>query len=228
MNSTLHVGHERSALTSSRTLASLYIEPILSVLQRTNPTTSFVTSPTHNGVFDTNSGQTLYLWIDLKTDGATTFPVVIEALQRLRDGGWLTRVDDSGNVQQGAVTVIGTGNTPLSQVQGVKPRDYFYDARLDLLNSSQSNITCDVSPIASVDFEIAVSDLPRNGSLTDSQRATVESQVSYAKQKGIGARYWDTPGWPPSVREGIWRQLWDVGVTLINVDDLAAGAAGDW
>lgn len=84
MNRTLHVGHEQSALTNSRTFASLYIDPIVSVIKAQNPANStFVTAPTKNGVFDTSSGQTLYLYVDVKTDGETTWPYVVKALEPL-------------------------------------------------------------------------------------------------------------------------------------------------
>lgn len=123
-NGTLHVGHEESALTNQRTFDSLYVQPILSVLRQQNPNSTFVDDlPTKNGVYDTAGGQTLYLFVDLKTDGATTFPAVIKALQPLRDAGYLTTFDGT-SVTSGPVTVIGTGNTPLDQVQGVSPRDY--------------------------------------------------------------------------------------------------------
>jgi hypothetical protein len=83
-NGTLHVGHERGALTKERTFESLYINPILDTLQRQNPTnSSFLMSDTHNGVFDTNGAQTLYLFVDVKTDGATTWPSVVKALEPL-------------------------------------------------------------------------------------------------------------------------------------------------
>lgn len=83
-NETLYVGHERGALTNERTFESLYINPILDTLHRQNPKNSpFLTTPTKNGVFDTNGDQTLYLFIDVKTDGATTWPYVIKALEPL-------------------------------------------------------------------------------------------------------------------------------------------------
>ena len=83
-NGTLYIGHEAGALTSARTFESLYINPILDVLERQNPTNStFLTTPSHNGVFDTSGGQTLYLFVDVKTDGPTTFPAVVQALEPL-------------------------------------------------------------------------------------------------------------------------------------------------
>ena len=53
------------------------------------------------------SGQTLYLWIDVKTDGPTTFPYAVKALQPLRDAGYLTTVTANGTIIPGPVTVIG-------------------------------------------------------------------------------------------------------------------------
>lgn len=220
--STLLVGHEQSALTNARTFDALYIQPILSVLQRENPTTPYVTSTTHNGVFDTNSAQTLYLWVDVKTDGASAWPAIVKALQPLRDGGWLTTFNGTA-VTPGAVTVIGTGNTPLNQVQGVNNRDYFFDANLALLSTTQTNITSDVSPIASTQFSKYFGVI--NGTeFNSTQLATLNSQLSYAKSKGIGGRYWDTPSWPDSSRNAVWSELTRAGVALLNADDLAAAA----
>jgi hypothetical protein len=185
-NSTLYVGHEPSSLSPARTFQSLYIEPILSVLNRENPVSPFVTSETHNGVFDGYSSQTLYLFVDVKTPGETTWPYVVQGLQPLRDAGYLTTYDGTG-VTPGAVTVIGTGNTPLDQIQNQKFRDYFYDAPLPLLETTFSSITSDVSPIASTDFAAAFGTV--NGAKFNStQLATLRSQIATAKRKGILTR----------------------------------------
>lgn len=131
----------------------------------------------------------------------------------------------------GAVTVIGTGNTPYEYFvehpgTTAKPRYVFYDAHLPLLSSSESNITKAVSPIASTDFAAQFGQVV-NLTFTDAQTALLHSQIAVAKSKGIGARYWDQPGWPIGTRNAIWRILIDAGVALLNVDDLA-GAAGFW
>ncbi|CAK3938805.1 altered inheritance of mitochondria 6 homolog ARB_06966-like [Lecanosticta acicola] len=226
VNGTLYVGHEISALKKERTFDSLYIQPILSTVRAENPNTTFVTSPTKNGVYDTNSGQTLYLFVDVKTDGATTWPAVVKALQPLRSAGYLTTVNGTEGVTSGPVTVIGTGNTPLNQVQGVTPRDYFYDAPIPTLNSSFSNITASVSPIASTDFAVQFGNV-RNETFNATQMALLNAQVKTAHDKGIMVRYWDQPGWPVGTRNAVWRTLWNAGVDLLNVDDLE-GAANFW
>lgn len=227
INGTLYIGHELSALSDKRTLDSLYIQPLLQTIRATNPWTKFVpVNSTRNGVFDTSSGQTFYLWIDLKTNGTTTWPAVIKALQPLRDAGYLTTYNGT-TVTKGPVTVIGTGNTPRNLVQGVAPRDYFWDAPVAKLDSPEfRNITADVSPIASGSFGSIIGEV-RNRTLSEAQLETLKSQIEVAEARGMGVRYWETPLWPVATRNAVWRTLWEEGVTLVNVDDLSA-AAGFW
>ncbi|GES64179.1 altered inheritance of mitochondria protein 6 homolog ARB_06966 [Aspergillus terreus] len=225
---TLYVGHDESSLTEERTLESLYINPMLDVLKWQNPQTPFVTSPTKNGVFDTDPSQTLYFFIDAKTAGRETFEAVIAALQPLRDHGYLTTLKDNKTITYGAVTVIGTGNTPLEMVGPVADRDYFFDAHLDTLdNPENSGITSLISPIASTSFTSAIGAV-RLGEdddvLTAQQLDTLRSQMKNAKAKGIGARYWGTPYYPIRTRNALWRTLLREGVTLLNADDLEAAA----
>ena len=112
----------------------------------------------------------------------------------------------------------------MNQVQPITPRYYFYDAPIPTLDSTFSNITSLVSPIASTDFQANFG--PVDGtSLNNTQLTLLRAQVQVAHAKGIMLRYWDQPGWPISTRNGIWRQLKSEGVDIINVDDLE-GAAG--
>ncbi|KAF1967487.1 hypothetical protein BU23DRAFT_559397 [Bimuria novae-zelandiae CBS 107.79] len=225
INGTLYVGHERQALTKERTLESLYINPILDTLHRQNPVTEFSDEPTLNGVFDTSSAQTLYFFIDLKTPGPETWPVVLAALEPLRKEGYLSTYDGTTFTSK-PVTVIGTGNTPIWLVQAVIPRDAFYDAPLALLDSEFSNVTANDSPIASTDFEASVGEV-RAENLNDTQLETLRGQLKAAHDKGIKARYWNQPGFPIGTRNAVWRTLWNEGADLVNVDDLE-GAAGFW
>ncbi|SMY26668.1 unnamed protein product [Zymoseptoria tritici ST99CH_1A5] len=225
-NDTLHVGHEESALTNDRTFDALYIQPILRVLNSQNPNSTFVPKgQAKHGVFDASAGQTLYLFVDLKTDGPKTWPYVVRALQPLRDAGYLTKFNGTG-IETGPVTVVGTGNTPLNQIQCVQNRDFFFDAKLDLLNTTQSNITSDVSPIASTSFGSQFGEV-RSGVMNDTQLARLRSQIAIAKSKNILVRYWDQPLWPIGTRNAIWRLLWNEGAGLLNSDDLA-GSADFW
>jgi hypothetical protein len=222
----LQVGHEPSALTKSRTLQSLYIDPLLSTLSRLNPSTPFRQEGEQNGVFDTSSGQTLYFFIDLKTGVDETWPAVLAALEPLRSGSWLTTFDGKERFNR-PVTVIGTGNTQLSDVQNYLPRDVFFDAPLsDLTKDLYANLTANESPIASTDFVAQFGNV-RKREMNDTQIETLRRQIGEAHEKGIMARYWNQPAWPIGTRNAIWRILWDEGVDLLNVDDLK-GASEFW
>ncbi|KAK5127686.1 hypothetical protein LTR16_002784, partial [Cryomyces antarcticus] len=122
--------------------------------------------------------ETLYLFVDVKTPGSTTWPAVVKALEPLRNDSYLTTFNGTG-VTPGPVTVIGTGNTPLDQVQPVQRRDYFWDAQIPALATSQANITRNVSPIASTSFAAVFGDV-RNQTLNATQLSTLRSQVATA------------------------------------------------
>jgi len=70
--------------------------------------------------------------------------------------------------------------------------------------------------------------------MTEEQRRIVRAQIEEAHKRGIMVRYWDTPGWPISVRNGVWGVLVQEGVDLLNVDDLKVCALflsffpGEW
>lgn len=175
-------------------------------------------------MFDTVRGQTLYFFIDVKTSGPETFKAVIVALEPLRQKEYFTTLKDEVTFRNGPITVIGTGNTPLSMVAPVMDRDYFFDARLDKLGDLKyKGITSLISPIASTSFKWAV------GSVNDTdpvlnveQMRGLRMQIATAKSRGIGARFRNTPSYPISTRNLVWRTLLHEGVKLLNTDDLDA------
>lgn len=161
----------------------------------------------------------------MKTSGPETFDAVISALKPLREKGYLTYLKDNRTVNYGPVTVIGTGNTPLNKVASTPDRDYFFDAPLDALDDPQyEKITSQISPIASASFKDAVGVITSDTDpiLNDEQTKALRSQITVAKERGIGARYWETPYYPIRTRNLVWRTLLREGVTLLNADDLEA------
>lgn len=128
----LFVGHSTSALAPNRTFRNLYVDPLIAFLDQQNPHTEFANT-SHHGIFDEDPKQTLVMLVDLKTDGRTTFPVVQEQLEGLRAKGYLTYFNGTHTIP-GAVTVVGTGNTPFDVlVANTTYRDIFYDAPLAML-----------------------------------------------------------------------------------------------
>ncbi|KAL2819121.1 PLC-like phosphodiesterase [Aspergillus granulosus] len=131
----LYVGHSRSSLTPSRTLRSMYIDPLMRIIERQNPITHYnpVLDEPRNGVFDTNPSQSLIFLIDFKTSGEETWDYVVAQLTPLRESGYLTYYNGT-DIINGPITVVGTGNTPFNRVtENSKYRDIFFDAPLDRL-----------------------------------------------------------------------------------------------
>jgi hypothetical protein len=132
LNDELYVGHNTASLTVNRTFQSLYINPLITILERQNPTTKFYNGSNH-GVFDTDSEQSLTLLVDVKTDAAETWPLVLRQLEPLRRRGWLSYMENNV-VHRRPITVVGTGETPFNVLTSNQTyRDTFFDAPLDLM-----------------------------------------------------------------------------------------------
>jgi hypothetical protein len=126
----LYVGHNTASLTRNRTFKSLYVNPLVEILTKMNPSTDF-SNNTRNGLFDTDPDQTLVLLVDIKTSGRDTWPYVLQQLQPLRDRNWLTWTDGT-TVKSGPITVVGTGNAPFDLLtSNTTYRDAFFDAPLE-------------------------------------------------------------------------------------------------
>lgn len=237
----LYVGHDTASLTQNRTLRSLYVDPLVKILEGQNPTTPFFNgSRSRNGVFDTMPEQTLILLIDFKTSGETLWPHVVSALQPLRERGYLSHTNsNNSHVIPGPITAVGTGNTPFHLLTSdiANPHhDIFFDAPLaemyeDSPTPSSPNDTYNTlnSFYASAAIAPALdSAIPGNGQLTESQLDTLRGQLRGAHRRGLKARYWELPFWPIGLRNRIWEGLVEEGVDLLNVDDLKGASARDW
>lgn len=152
----------------------------------------------------------------------SALPVILEALKPLRDAGYLTTYYSNGTLVWSAITVIGTGDTPLDLVKALDPRDYFFDAPLTGLNGGDI-FEPTLSPIASTTFAVAVG-WNGLGTISDDQLTKLRGLIDDAHTLGIQARFWDTPGWPVSARNNVWKVLLENGADWLNVDDLEAAS----
>jgi len=253
----LFVGHSTSSLTPNRTFRNLYVSPIVDILDRQNPKNEFNDRETRNGVFDEEPEQTLVLLVDFKTSGPELWPYVREQIGALRDKGYLTYFNGK-EVINGPVTVVGTGNTPFDLVTAnTTYRDIFFDAPLEQMHSPSTpteqsfvqrlfarmpaspgqgltGVTTVSEPFAannsyyaSVNFRSTIGFL-WGGSLSQKQIQRIHDQVQGAHDRGLKARYWNTPGWPKHIRNQVWRELYKQGADYLNVDDLRGAARTDW
>ncbi|KAI9716351.1 MAG: hypothetical protein M1812_005416 [Candelaria pacifica] len=155
----LYVGHDTSSLTRNRTLRGLYLDPIMNILEKQNPSKEF-TVPNDddddivNGIFDTDPSQPLILLIDFKTDGPKTWPFLIEQLNPLLQRGYLTTFNGT-DIIPGPIIIVGTGNTPFNLLTANNnTRHIFFDAPLDQMweaeNSNNNDSSSDESTPSSI------------------------------------------------------------------------------
>ena len=252
----LYVGHSIESLTPNRTLDSLYINPLLDILSKQNPTPQIMPDPDQglHGVFDTTPSQPLILLIDFKTAGDALWPYMYAALEPLRQKGYLTHVNNSSIIQR-AITVVGTGNTPFDKVDSNETNpnhDVFFDAPLDVMHETFPNTENDQqtanpplhnsrSPLekrvsdynprnayyASAALETAIGPL-ENGAFSPTQLSLLRAQIRGAHAHGLKARYWELPFWPINLRNHVWDVLVREGVDLLNVDDLKGATKRNW
>ncbi|KAL1762012.1 hypothetical protein FB107DRAFT_254507 [Schizophyllum commune] len=193
----LLVAHTVFDIDNSKTLDSLYIQPILAIVNGSMESTTPL-----------SKDSPLQLLIDFKTDGDDTYQPLLDALEPLRSAGYLTTFKD-GSLTQGAVTVVGTGNTPLESVVAAEPRDFFYDANILTLYSTKpadgKEWGPEIAPLASCQWSKVDGD------------DQMQELVKGAHDLTIKTRFWDTDS-----NEETWNKFWDAGSDWVNADDLEA------
>ncbi|KAL0951078.1 hypothetical protein HGRIS_007816 [Hohenbuehelia grisea] len=219
----LYVGHDEASLTPNRTFESVYLQPLLEILNDQNPDNKFTRNQTRpNGVFDVSPDTPLQLLVDMKTDGKVTLQPVLKALQPLRAKGYLSTFAN-GTFVQSSILVVGTGNTPLDDVKALEPRDLFFDGPLTNLNDTSTNWEPTLAPLASTDFQAAIG-WGGVGTISDEQLGNLTQFIADADARGIKSRFWNTPAWPVSGRNAVWRLLRESGAFWLNADDILAAS----
>lgn len=186
---------------------------------------------TCSGIFSTSPDQTLVLMLDFKEDAKKLLPYVNTTLDTLREKGDLS-FHDGNAFHSRPLTVVLTGNAPTSlideetQTNLLGRRDLFFDAPLSQL-SANDTFNSSNSYYASTSLKASIGSV-LGGSFLTSQLSRIRSEIRIAKEKGLKARYWDTPSWPTSLRNYVWQTLVDEGADVLNVDDLQDAAFADW
>ncbi|RBR10708.1 uncharacterized protein FIESC28_09355 [Fusarium coffeatum] len=248
----LLVGHHWWDLIPKNTLESLYIAPLLQILDSFNSppyVDDLADTDDPVGVFATEPNKTLILFIDVKDDPAKTWPVVLKQLEPLREKGYLSyhrkQSSTSANASftSGPITVVGTGNIVKRRDVNIGPdvakwqryHDVFLDASLDLLarpGFCQRNDSLCLEVGENEFYTASVSLWRAIGTVipyfSRSQKINLRNQVQLAKDLGLKSRYWELPGWPVSRRNYVWRTLAQEGVDLLNSDDIVSAATKHW
>ncbi|MBK3568187.1 phosphatidylinositol-specific phospholipase C/glycerophosphodiester phosphodiesterase family protein [Streptomyces sp. MBT62] len=199
----LLIGHDASELDPSRTLESLYLDP-LSALVKAN----------HGSVYR-GWHKPLQLLIDIKTEGSSTYLELDRHLLRYKH---LFTTYAHGRVHQGAVTNVISGDRAARiPMEAQTVRRAFYDGRLTDLGTS-----------APASFISLISDNWQNnftwlgdGVFPDAERQKLRDIVRQAHAAGQTVRFWNTPDLAGPAREALWEELFAAGVDFLNTDDLA-------
>ncbi|MEU8470266.1 phosphatidylinositol-specific phospholipase C/glycerophosphodiester phosphodiesterase family protein [Streptomyces sp. NPDC029006] len=199
----LLVGHESSELDPSRTLESLYLDP-LAALVRAN-----------RGSVYRGWRRPLHLLIDIKTEGASTY---LELDRHLRRYPHLCTRYAHGRVHPGPVTAVISGDraarTPL---EGQSERRAFYDGRLDdLTGTAPASLISLISDNWTQNFTWT-----GEGAFPDAEREKLRGITGTAHAQGRQVRFWATPDTPGPARDALWTELLAAGVDQLNTDDLA-------
>lgn len=218
------VGHSKRSLRKEYTLQSLYVDPIMKMLQRQNSLNNIdidiaTNSVNAAGIFSARPEVSLVLLLDLKRNGDALWPVIQQQLQPLREHDWLTFWNSStGSITHRPITVVLSGHAPFDLITANSShRDVFYDAPLDDVENDK--YSAENSYYASASFRKALH-YKGSSAIKDGQRDTLRRQVDVASRKGLVSRYWDTPSRPLSLRNEIWKTLVSEGVGMLNVDDV--------
>ncbi|MFF5480386.1 phosphatidylinositol-specific phospholipase C/glycerophosphodiester phosphodiesterase family protein [Streptomyces sp. NPDC012935] len=199
----LLVAHDPEDLDPTRTLESLYLDP-LAARVRAN----------HGSVYRGHR-KPIQLLIDIKTEGASAYLELDKHLKRYKH---LFTTYAHGRVLPGAVTAVISGDraarTPM-EAQTV--RRAFYDGRLaDLGSSTPSSFISLISDNWTLNFTwLGV------GAFPDAERQKLRGIVRTAHSRGQKVRFWATPDVAGPARDALWDELLAAGVDFLNTDDLA-------
>ncbi|KAI5461063.1 hypothetical protein BGZ63DRAFT_225762 [Mariannaea sp. PMI_226] len=211
----LYVSHNRDRLVTDRTLTSLYIDPLVKILQGNNHEVAGHSQPAR-GVYDLDPTQSLVLLVDIKTNPTASWPLLVQQLEPLRAAGWLSR-NSNGTFLPGPITVVASGTAKVQDVESNLSRDIFLDAPLAALDDGAYNN--ENSYYASISFRKSIG-WAWFGTLRQSQLTKIRDHIGKAHTRGLKVRYWSLPAWPLAFRKNLWNLLVDEGLDILHVDDL--------
>jgi glycerophosphoryl diester phosphodiesterase len=192
----LLVAHDARDLRPERTLERLYLQPLAARIKA-------------NGGRVYKDGPRFWLLVDLKTEGEPTYKALHELLGRYRDMLSTTR---DGEHQEGAVTVVISGNRPIDFIKSQPMRYAGIDGRLTDL---KSDAPAHLMPMISDNWMLHFA-WRGEGVIPFGQLERLHTIVEQAHDRGRVVRFWGTPESPR-----LWRELRAAEVDLINTDKLA-------
>ncbi|MFF3327519.1 phosphatidylinositol-specific phospholipase C/glycerophosphodiester phosphodiesterase family protein [Streptomyces sp. NPDC002889] len=205
VNGDLLVAHEPAGLDPTRTLRSLYLDPLLARVRA------------NHGLVHRGYRRPVQLLIDIKTDGVAAY---LELDRQLRSYRRMLSGYAYGHVRLGAVTAVVSGDRTARAPMEAQPVRYaFYDGRLDDLTAAEP-APASFIPLISSNWTQSFSWLG-SGPFPAAEREKLRTLVDTAHADGRRVRFWATPDAPGPERDALWLELLAAGVDHLNTDDLA-------
>lgn len=192
----LYVSHNKpSSKSKDKTLEALYLKPLQEIAQQ-------------NGgkVYPNYSGE-FFLMIDIKADGEGTYSVLKKQLENYAE---ILTSYKNGQKKQGAVTIFLSGARPIKTVHNEAFRMVAIDGRPGDIGKYDANFM----PVISDNYN---NHLHWNGKgkLKKEELEKLQNWVNAAHANGQKVRLWANPE-----QEKVWKKLKEIGVDLLNTDEL--------
>ena len=199
----LLVAHDPEDLDPTRTLESLYLDPLAARVRA------------HNGSVYRGYRGSLHLLIDIKTEGSSTYLELDRHLRRYRH---LFTTYTRGRVHRGPVTAVISGDRAArAPMEAQTVRRAFYDGRLaDLGGQAPASFIPLISDNWALNFT-----WQGVGAFPDAERQKLRGIMKAAHHRGQKVRFWATPDLAGPARDALWGELLAAGVDHLNTDDLA-------
>jgi hypothetical protein len=189
----LLVAHDLGDVDPTRTLQSLYLDPLRLWIQE------------HGEAYE---GGPLILLVDVKSEPAGTYASLNAVLGQYSD---ILTIFENGQVTEGAVTIVVSGGRDRFAMEAQSRRYAAMDGRLQDLGSGAPT---DLIPLISADW---LSEFGWLGDepLSEDKRAKLRAVVDRAHAEGRRIRFWKIPD-----NAAGWGEMVDAGVDLINSHDI--------
>ncbi|WP_432036015.1 phosphatidylinositol-specific phospholipase C/glycerophosphodiester phosphodiesterase family protein [Streptomyces cucumeris] len=202
----LLVAHDATDLDPTRTLESLYLDPLARRVKA------------NGGRVYRGHDLSLQLLIDLKTPGEATYRELAGRLRRYGPMFSAAHGGIGGRVRRGPVTAVISGDRGARAPMEVeKVRHAFYDGRLEDLGTG---VPASFIPLISADWNKTFT-WQGAGPMPPAEREELRRIVTAAHRAGRRVRFWATPDVPGPERVALWRALLAADVDHLNTDDLA-------
>jgi hypothetical protein len=196
VNGQLLVAHDLKQVQPTRTLQSLYLDPLRARTEK------------FGGHIYPNGDPTFYLLIDFKSDPNLMYPVLRKVLEQYAD---LLTTFSSDKVERKAITVVLTGNRPRQLLRQEPVRLAALDAIWgDLATPQPKNLYLWMSEDWKQYFQ-----WNGDGAFPPEEKARLLDMVKKSHRQHLLVRFWDAPDTPR-----FWKELRRDGVDLLNADDL--------